>query len=148
MEVYMKNQFFYLGILTSQCSKLENPFIIQWKKEEVEDIFLLILKLHKPKECEFMYTAQRFFLASLEKLSYQDLIKVTALPEINSFWDNTDSYSLTFKRFLKNFPQYIEKFTAGYSLNKNLWVTRLSIICQLGLKEKTNEKNHETNYFK
>ncbi len=139
MEAYMKNQFSYLGLPSPLRMQLEKPFIQQWKKQKIETILPLIFALHRQNEREFMYTAQRLFMASLNKLTYENLIQIIPLLKVNSWWDNSDGYNMTFKRFFKKNPQYIEKFISHYSCNDNLWICRLAIICQLGLKEKTNQ---------
>ncbi len=140
MEAYMKNQFSFLGLQKTERARIEKPFFQKWKNKEIDEIILIIFKLHEQKEREFMYTAQQFLLFSLKKLSYEDLIKVIPLLKINSWWDNTDGYNIAFKRFFKKHPQYIDVFVESYNKNDNLWIARLSIICQLGLKEKTNKK--------
>ncbi len=140
MKCYMKDQFDFLGIKKPQREKLARPYLAVWKKQDAKQICILIKQLHGLPYREYMYVGQALGVLSYKNFLMEDIQHICGLVLIKPWWDNTDGYNMIIKRWLKQYPDNIEKFVQNYYSRSSIWERRLSIICQLGLKEQTNEK--------
>ncbi len=137
-EKYLKNQFNFLGIPKSKRAELEKDFIKSFNDVKADEIIDTIATLHKMKYREYMYTAQQLGIKNIKKFNYKHICKLISLTKINPWWENTDGYVMVIKRWLNINPKYIRILVDDYYQNDNFWIRRLTIICQLSLKEKTN----------
>ncbi len=138
--MYLKNQFNFLGLAKPQRSELEKDFINSFKEKDISEIIDVAYQLNNLEEREYMYTAQQLLYKYSDKLTYKDLAKVVELTKHKSWWENTDGYNIVIKKYFKSNPKEIYRFVKRYTTQKNMWVRRLTIICQLGLADSTNIK--------
>ena len=58
---------------------------------------------------------------------------------MKSWWDSVDTInSVCFKPYFQKFPENRYEITQKWIDSENIWLQRLSVICQLGLKDKTD----------
>lgn len=141
MEKYLRNQFSFYGIKKPERTKIEKKIVDETKNYNNDEIITLMQKIHIHNcKRELVYTAQQIGLKNVNKFTYENIEKIMELTLIDPWWENTDGYIGIIKRWLLKNPQYTEKFIKQYYKQKNFWLRRSSIICQLGHKEKTNFK--------
>lgn len=138
MEKYLLNQFSFLGIPSSIRVGLEKDFIKENKRKDEMEILKIICELHHKDEREYMYTGQKLGVVSYKKFSYNSIQKLIELTLISSWWENTDGYIMIIRRWLKENDDYTERLINDYYQHENKWIRRMTILCQLGLKDKFN----------
>ncbi len=57
---------------------------------------------------------------------------------IDSWWENTDGFQSFVRKWFKANPEAIRPFIESKYKDDNMWIRRLAIIAQLGLKEQTD----------
>lgn len=135
MEKYMRNKFKFLGIKTPQRKKLYKEY---FKDSEEKKIIKwdFVDYLWNLEEREFQYIACDYLKDRKKLLEIKDLEKIKKLAVKKSWWDSVDSlHGLIREISLKN---NINQKMLDWSIDENFWIRRLSIIYQLGLKEKTD----------
>lgn len=135
MEKYMRNKFKFLGIKTPQRKKLYKKY---FKDSEEKKIIKwdFVDYLWNLEEREFQYIACDYLKDRKKLLEIKDLEKIKKLAIKKSWWDSVDSLQGLIREIsLKN---NINQKMLDWSIDENFWIRRLSIIYQLGLKEKTD----------
>lgn len=135
MSAYMRNLFPFLGIQTPERNKLCRNFLKTMAKQDVDWEF--VFKCWEQPEREFQYLAVGYLSETMLKLSSADIPKIRLLAVEKSWWDTIDSLSGVVGDIALRFSDV--NFTLiEWSRDENFWLRRISIIHQLGRKEKTD----------
>lgn len=137
-KAYLRDQFEFLGIAKPIRAKLEKDFVKTTKELEVEVVKCIIFELANLKYREYLYTAQQVMNANFKRFSFEDVIELAEITKINSWWENTDGFQSFLKKWFKQNLGSIRLFVEIYYKDNNMWMRRLAIIAQLGLKEETD----------
>lgn len=137
-KAYLKNQFEFLGLAKPIRAKLELDFVKSTKLLVKDEIIDLCFELANLDYREYLYTSQMVLQANYKKFDYDDILNLVEITRHNQWWENTDGFQSFLKKWFKLNPQYIAPFVLGFYRDENLWVRRLAIIAQLGMKELTD----------
>lgn len=137
-EAYLKEQFKFLGIAKPTRAKLEKEFVKDSKLLPKEKVTELVFELSNLGYREYLYTAQMVMQANYEKFNYNDILALTVITRSNQWWENTDGFQSFLKKWFRDNPDYIRPFVLGFYKDENLWMRRLAIIAQLGMKDVTD----------
>ncbi len=137
-KAYLKNQFEFLGLPKPIRSKLEKDFIKSTKKLSKEKIIAIVFELNTLGYREYLYTSQMVMQANYKVFNYEDIILLSDITLINQWWENTDGFQSFLKKWFKTNPQAIRPFVLNFYQDENMWMRRLAIIAQLGMKENTD----------
>lgn len=137
-KAYLKNQFEFLGIAKPIRAKLEKEFVKSTKEYSVEELKEIIFELANLGYREYLYTAQQVMNANFKRFSFDDVIELVEITKIGSWWENTDGFQSFLKKWFKVNLKYIRPFVEMYYKDDNMWMRRLAIIAQLGIKEDTD----------
>lgn len=137
-EAYLKNQFKFLGLPKPKRSLLEKEFVKESKQLAKEEIIDLVFALCDLEYREYLYTAQMILQANYQKFNYDDIQTLSAITLQNQWWENTDGFQSFLKKWFRANPGAIRQFVLDYYKHENMWMRRLAIIAQLGLKEQTD----------
>lgn len=137
-EAYLKNQFKFLGIAKPDRARLEKQFVNETKLLSSEEIIAICFKLYNHEYREYKYVAQSVLKANYKKFDFAQIDKLTKLTLIDSWWENTDGFQSFLRNWLKINPSYIAVFVNKYCNDSDMWMRRLAIIAQLGLKAQTD----------
>ncbi len=137
-EAYLKNQFKFLGLPKPQRALLEKEFVKATKNFEKTVIIKVVFELCNLEYREYMYTAQMVLQSNNALFTYEDILKLSEITLINQWWENTDGFQSFLKKWFRNNPEYIRPFVTEFYKDENMWMRRLAIIAQLGLKEQTD----------
>lgn len=139
MKKYMKGHFEYFGIKSPERRIISKEFFAKNSLPEFTDLNEIVDKLFQMPEREFQYFAIELCgkfkkLWTEETLSLFEKMSVT-----KSWWDTVDSIkSVCFKPYFLKFPDKRYEITQGWINSENIWLQRLSVIYQLGYKDKTD----------
>ncbi len=137
-KAYLKNQFEFLGIAKPARAKLERDFIKSTKLIEKEEVINIIFEVSKLGFREYLYTSQMIMQANYKRFSYKDVLDLTAITRDNQWWENTDGFQSFLKKWFRDNPEYIKPFVLEFYQDENMWMRRLAIIAQLGMRDLTD----------
>ncbi len=137
-EAYLKNQFMFLGLAKPIRAELEKDFVKDTKQLDVEQIIDICFELTELGFREYLYTAQRVMDANYQKFELSHIERLVKITLIDSWWENTDGFQSFVRKWFKANPQAIRPFVESKYKDDNMWIRRLAIIAQLGLKEQTD----------
>lgn len=136
MELYLRNQFPFIGIQKPIRSELQKPFIQSLKSEKKIDWDLVSLFWQR-EEREFQYVALDYLISKKKFLQPEDVSVLKELIITKSWWETVDTITSHLIGFLfLNFPETRNEINS-WRTSKNMWLRRTSIIAQLKSKEKT-----------
>ena len=136
MAAYMKNHFLFLGIQKPERTILNKEFIKE-KKQDVKIDWAFIEECYKQPYRELHYLAITYLDAMKAKLNENDLLRVKWLITTNSWWDSVDAINPIVGYLFLKFPNVKEEVETLIRA-ENIWLKRVSIICQLKFKEQTD----------
>lgn len=143
MAAYMRNRFLFFGIQKPKRSELEKVFINDASRLSIDKIFNLADQLIHMEQREFTYTALRLLEKNLRKMEFSHILKMKDFARVHSWWDSVDGYVGVIKKWFKLHPDYIKQFIDMTYDDEDFWIKRMSIICQLQLKETTDTTSME-----
>lgn len=135
MSAYLKDQFPFLGLQKPEREALTKEFLKQKKKEPVDWDF--VEACYARPQREFHYLAVDYVLLIKDKLMAEDIAHIESLITRHSWWDTVDMYNIPIGHLYLKYPQTGETLRRWMSCD-NLWLRRISVICQLHLKGKTD----------
>ena len=136
MSKYMLNKFEYIGIKTPERRKIFKNFFKEYKNEEKID-WEFVNKCWENKYREFQYVGADYLKNMKDKLTIDDIPKFKQLILEKSWWDTIDNLDMTIGALaLKD--SNVNKILLEWSLDENIWLSRIAIDHQLLRKEKTN----------
>lgn len=137
-EAYLKDQFKFLGIAKPIRAKLEKEFVKDSKLLLKEKVIELVFELSNLGYREYLYTSQMVMQANYKQFNYYDILALTVITRSNQWWENTDGFQSFLKKWFRDNPDYIRPFVLEFYKDENLWMRRLAIIAQLGMKDVTD----------
>ncbi len=141
MSKYMQNKFPFFGIKKPLRTKLTKPILIlinsQTNEQEVLETAVL---LWKKKQREFHYLAIDIINKYKKHLSKESFNAIEWMLVNNSWWDSVDGLATNaVGPLVSKYPE-LKKEMKRFSIEKNIWLNRISIIHQLSFKSKTDQE--------
>lgn len=142
MHNYMKCNFNFFGIKATIRRQLLQQAILLHIEEIKTNYKLLSQELYQLNEREFHMCGMEIFEKySRKKYSKEDITIIEHLITTNSWWDTVDFIAKQILgKYLLQFPEETDRTINRFLKSGNLWLTRSTILFQLGYKSKTNEK--------
>lgn len=137
MELYLRNQFAFIGIQKPIRNEIQKPFIQELKNEKFIN-WEMVFQLWQREEREFQYVALDYLITKKKFLKPEDILHLKELIVTKSWWETVDTITSHLIGYLfVNFPE-TRNDIGSWSTSKNMWLRRTSIIAQLKSKEKTD----------
>ncbi len=138
MQKYMRNQFIFFGIKTEERRNLLQLIIKKNTFPDYKDYLELANLLLEYDEREMNY-AVIDLATNYKKVWDNQMLKLQNIIAYKKpWWDTVDaSNSFIFKPFYKQNKNALEQLVL-WNNSENIWIVRLSIIGQLGQKQKTD----------
>lgn len=134
-EAYLRNQFKFIGMPKPSRSKVEKPFIQRSKELTIEQLIDLVYALARLEEREYLYCSQQMLIANAKRFELRHVCDLIGVTLFNPWWENTDGFASFVHKWLKAKPYYVREFVEMYYKDDEMWIRRLAIISQLGLKK-------------
>lgn len=136
---YMKDHFEFFGIKSPLRNALFKEFRAENGLPEFEDLAPIVMELYAQPERDFHYFAIELTAKFKKQWTLRTLPLFENMAVTKSWWDSVDYInSVCIRPFFKKFPVDKYEITQKWIDSGNMWLQRLSIICQLGLREKTD----------
>lgn len=139
MKSYMKNRYEFLGIKTPERKALLKELYAENDLPEFRETRKIVNELFRLPEREFHYSAIEFCGKFKRKWTPKSISLFEKMILTKSWWDTVDSVkSVCLRDYFLKFPDDRYEITQRWIDSGNIWLQRLSVIFQLGYKEKTD----------
>lgn len=136
MSAYMKNNFLFLGIQKPKLTEISKPYMKQAvRAKEVDWEFVEICWKKEYREAQ--YIALNYISALKKCLKYSEIDKIKRVIIDKSWWDSVDCIHKTIGDISLRESE-IKCEMLKWSKSDNLWLRRVAINYQMGLKENTD----------
>lgn len=139
MAAYMKNRFPFLGIHTPLRRALARGFLKQLCQSEAIN-WPFVFNCFEQDEREYHYLAVDYLVRVRTRIPRQDIEKIERLIQTKSWWDSVDSLDQVVGSMLQVHPVLKDTHVRKWMLAENIWLKRVAIDCQLGLKTLTDTR--------
>ena len=138
MKAYMRNQFEFFGIGSTQRRELIRPLLKSLDKNEHPDAGLVRQCFSQP-EREFQYFAMEYVFHLRKNLNPEDIYIAHDMIISRSWWDTVDYIAAKIIGHLAaEYPEVKEDKISTWITSENMWLRRTSLIFQLGYKLETD----------
>ncbi len=139
MKKYMKNRFEFFGIKSPERKIILNEFFAEKGLPKFEDLDAIVNELFNLPEREFHYFAVELCGKFKKRWTAASLTLFEKMATTKSWWDSVDYIkSVCLKDYFLRFPENRREITQRWINSENIWLQRLSIIFQLGYRDKTD----------
>ena len=139
MSSYMKDRFPFFGIKTPLRRTIGKELIDRHGLPEIADLERTVFDLFSKDERELHHFGIELCAEYKKKWTRETIHLFEKMAQTKSWWDTVDSINIfCIKPFFAIFPNERAKCTQSWIDSGNIWLQRLSIICQLRLKEDTD----------
>ena len=146
MKRYMKGKFEFFGIKSPERKIILKKFFTENDLPKFSELDEIVGELFEKPEREFQYFAIELCGKFKKQWTEETLTLFEKMAITKSWWDSVDYIkSVCFKPYFLKFPDKRYKITQRWIDSENIWLQRLSVIFQLGYKDKTDVKLLERN---
>ncbi len=139
MKAYMKNHFEFFGIKSPKRNDLFKQFFAENGLPQFTELEEIILELFSQPQREFHYFAIELIGKFKKHWTRETLALFEKMIVTKSWWDSVDCIkSVCLKPYFLRFDDETWQITQGWIDSENIWLQRLSVIFQLGFKDKTD----------
>lgn len=138
MSAYMRDLFSFYGIPSPKRKEIYKEFFKEEKRKGKID-WLLLDKAWGSDYREFQYFAMDYLIAMHKFLNYEDIDKIKKYLKSKQWWDSIDILSGVIDDISYTDIRF-KDLMLEWSIDSDFWIRRVSIIHQLGKKDKTDVK--------
>ena len=135
-KAYMRNQFEFYGIKSTERREIQKPFFIKEflpKKDELENIVKLLWE--KPQR-DYQYFSQELAFKYVKQLEKKDIELFEYMVTHKSWWDTVDFIAANLMgAYFKKYPEQINVTIKKWLNSNNIWLQRSALLFQLKYKE-------------
>jgi len=139
MKAYMRNQFEFLGIQTTERRTVSKANIKKTTITDEAELDTIVTELWQLPEREFQYCAIELLTGNKKLWSTKtiDLIEFCIISK--SWWDTVDFIATDWcGSYFKLSPHLIMPVTLAWNNSDNVWLQRSSLLFQKNYKKDTN----------
>lgn len=138
MSAYMRDLFSFYGIPSPKRKEIYKEFFKEEKRKGKID-WILLDKAWESDYREFQYFAMDYLIAMHKFLNYEDIDKIKKYLKSKQWWDSIDILSGVIDDISYTDIRF-KDLMLEWSIDSDFWIRRVSIIHQLGKKDKTDVK--------
>lgn len=138
MAAYMRHQFQFLGVKATERRELTKPVIKQSKQLALPTLQEWLAFYYGQSAREYQYVAIDLALANVKRLSPELFNWCVAQIPIKAWWDSVDVWRKVMTVYLVEHDELTTQGEAFINADE-MWLRRVAITLQLGLKESTNQ---------
>jgi len=135
-KAYMRNQFEYYGLKTTERREIQRPFFNKEflpKKYELEDIIKL---LWGKSQREYQHFSQELAFKYVKQLEEKDIRLFEFMVTHKSWWDTVDFIANKLMgEFFKTYPEQRNVYIEKWLKSNNIWLQRSALLFQLKYKK-------------
>jgi len=134
-KAYLRNQFDFFGITTTQRRVIQKPFLSKAYLPEKEAQIKIVELLWQKPQREFQYFAQELAYKYIDQPEKKDIALYESMVKNKSWWDTVDFISNKLMgEYFKSFPEQTHRYVKKWLESENIWLQRSAILFQLKYK--------------
>lgn len=138
-SAYMRHQFKFFGIKTTQRRALQQTFLANEMLPDKKELGGIISALWKQPQRECQYFAQELAFKYLKQIEKQDIELYEYMVVNQSWWDTVDFIATKLMgAYFKKFPEQRAIYVKKWLASGNVWLQRCALLFQLKYKEETD----------
>jgi len=138
-SAYMRNQFSFFGIKTTERRVLQQAFLAKEMLPDKKELEGIITTLWKQPQREFHYFAQELAFKYIKQLEKRDIYLYEFMVINQSWWDTVDFIAAKLMgAYFKKFPEQKAIYVTKWLKSRNIWLQRCALLFQLKYKEETD----------
>ncbi len=138
-SAYMRHQFKFFGIKTTQRRALQHAFLAKDMLPTKNELTTMVKELWKQPQRECQYFAQELAFKYTNQFEKSD-IELYEYMVVNQSWCDTVDFIATklMGAYFKKFPEQRAIYVKKWLTSGNVWLQRCAILFQLKYKEETD----------
>jgi len=138
MRAYMRNKFVYLGVTTPERRGAVTVLVRGYAPVEAAALKSAALALWQKEHREYQYVAADLLNRHEAVFTLEDLPWLLELAESKPWWDTVDCFPKLIGGIVLRCGAKGRRAMDQAVKHKNLWVRRIAMLHQLGMREKTD----------
>lgn len=135
-SAYMRNQFSFFGIKTTERRALQQAFLVKEMLPEKKELNDLIVDLWSQPQRECLYFAQELAFKYTNQIEKSDIELYEFMVVNQSWWDTVDFIAAKLMgAYFKKFPEQKGIYVTKWLGSGNIWLQRCALLFQLKYKE-------------
>ena len=135
-KAYMRNQFAFYGIKTTERREIQKPFFIKEFLPKKEELNNLVKSLWEKPQRDYPYFAQELAFRYVNQLEKKDIALFEYMATHKSWWDTVDYIAAKLMgEYFKKFPEQRGFYVKKWLSSNNIWLQRCALLFQLKYKE-------------
>lgn len=135
MTMYMKNKFFFIGLLAPARKQQSKELIKASGKLTLEELLAAIDELYQRSEREYQYVAIDICFANIKRFSFVEIQVLVQYVTQKSWWDSVDAWRRVFGKYVQLHPGEKRQVFELFYKHSDFWM-RASLFCFSFLKKK------------
>jgi 3-methyladenine DNA glycosylase AlkD len=149
MKAYLRDQFEFLGMTSPRRNVVFREFFSESGLPGPDSIESTIEELFELEEREYHYFAIELARKIRKQWTAESIDLFESMAVRRSWWDTVDYIkSACLKEYFLKFPDGRYEITDRWIRSGNIWLQRLSVIFQLGYKQRTDTRLLERNILR
>lgn len=138
-EAYMRNQFEFHGLKTTQRRELQKTFLRKEYLPRRNELAAIVEMLWEKPQREYQYFAQELYFRYKADLQSQDMAVFEYMIITRSWWDTVDFIAVKLVgAYFRSFPGQQQVYVQKWLESENIWLQRTALLFQLKYKEDTD----------
>lgn len=135
-SAYMRNQFSFFGIKTTERRALQQAFLVKEMLPDKKEIEEIISTLWKQPQRECLYFAQELAFKYTNQIEKSDIELYEFMVVNQSWWDTVDFIATKLMgAYFKKFPEQKAIYVNKWLKSGNIWLQRCALLFQLKYKK-------------
>ncbi|NEW80048.1 MAG: DNA alkylation repair protein [Gelidibacter sp.] len=135
-KAYMRNQFEYYGIKSTERREIQKPFFIKQFLPQKDDLVELVMALWEKPQRDFQYFAKELIFKYPNQLEKKDIELFEYMVTHKSWWDTVDFIAAKLMgEYFKKFPEQRDLYVKKWIDSNNIWLQRCALLFQLKYQE-------------
>lgn len=135
-KAYMRNQFEYYGIKTTERQEIQKPFFIKEFLPKKDKLDKIVIALWEKPQRDYQYFSQELTFKYLKQLEKKDIELFEYMVMHKSWWDTVDFIAANLMgEYFKKFPEQRNLYVKKWLNSNNTWLQRCALLFQLKYKE-------------
>ena len=135
-SAYMRNQFLFFGIKTTERRALQQIFLAKEMLPDKKELEGIISTLWKQPQRECHYFAQELAFKYIKQIEKQDIDLYEFMVINQSWWDTVDVIATKLMgAYFKKFPEQKAIYVNKWLKSGNIWLQRCALLFQLKYKD-------------
>jgi 3-methyladenine DNA glycosylase AlkD len=138
-SAYMRNQFPFFGIKTTERRVLQQAFLAKEMLPDKKELKAIVTELWKQPKRECLYFAQELAFKYTKQVEKSDIELYEFMVVNQSWWDTVDFIAAKLMgAYFKKFPEQKGIYVTKWLESGNIWLQRCALLFQLKYKKEIN----------